>query len=284
MNHLLMGNFDEAITVSQEALELARKIFNRWNEAFVQAWIGEAYIERGDIATAERVMKAAIEMGERVFPPTLVITRSDLTHLYADLGAVDEAIELGRQALRAAETRVVALRPWAAGSLAHAYLAAGDHERARELVQYIPDIQQSGSNPRYWVRAARARMDLARAEGDFALALRTGDSLLGYLKENKLRQYLGDALRVRGQILMDMGAPERARADLEEARRLAEEMGAQWSLWQALAALSRLEAKCGNGETAHTLGEQVRTLVESIAERTPETLRAGFRERALSEL
>ncbi|RIK17525.1 MAG: hypothetical protein DCC52_16790, partial [Chloroflexi bacterium] len=63
MNHLFAGEFAEAIAASEEGVRLSREIGNEWNEAFAQTWVGEAYMELGEIEAAERVMTAAITVG-----------------------------------------------------------------------------------------------------------------------------------------------------------------------------------------------------------------------------
>lgn len=284
MNYLIGGNFDAAIAASEEGLRLSREINNAWNEAFAQSWIGEAYLERGEIETAERVMLAAIELGARAFPPTLVVTRADLARLYTDFGDATLGTALAAQALAAAEERFPAMRPYSLSALAHAYLAVGNCERAHELLRDAPDIRNYENNPRYVIDTTRAQVEWALAERAFTHALTVVDNLWSYVEENKVGQYQPDALNLRGKALLGLGRLEEAAAVLEQARELASKMNARWSLWQILETARAVELERGNATGAETLRAEARAVIEYIAARTPEPLRAGFLERTGIEL
>lgn len=284
MNHLFTGNLDQAIADSQEALRQSREINNSWNEAFAQTWIGEAYMERGEIETAERVMQAAIELGARVFPPTLVMTRADLARLYIDLGDPGRGIELASAALAVAEEKVPALRLWPLGVLAHGYIEAGMLDKAQAQLRGAPDIRNYDENLWYVISSSRAQIELALAEGDFLRAANLADDLVAELQRKKLRQFLPAALTVRGNALRGMGRLDEAEESLQEGQSLAEEMGAPWSLWKISALRARVLEQRGDKDGAGAYRERARALVDRIAARTPGNLRARFLQHAASEL
>ncbi len=276
MNHLIVGELDEAFAASAEGLRISREIGNAWNEAFAQTWIGEAYVERGEIETAIRVMGAAVELGTRVFPPTLVMTQSDLARLYADCGDTARGIELSERALAVADQRFPALRPWAVGALGHANILAGDLERARALLGEPPDLARDEYNPRFSIDTLRAHIELALADGDFARALTLCDALLEYGQTNALRQYEPDVLRLRALAWMGLEKWDEAAQALENARVSATEMTARWSLMDIFEAARALEMARGNVDAAKNFGAQANELREYIAARMPEELRGGF--------
>jgi tetratricopeptide (TPR) repeat protein len=280
MMHLFAGEFAEAIAASQEGVRLSREIGNEWNEAFAQTWVGEAYIEKGEIETAERVMVAAIELGARAFPPTLVATRSDLARLYTDLGDAPRGIALSELALRVAEERFPPMRPVATSALIHAYLAAGLLERAREIEPDSAELLDLDANPMYATDGIRGQIELAYAEHAFVRVLDLCDLFREFCERSSLKQYAPELLRVQAQTLAQLGEWDAAAKALAQARAMAEQMAARWSLWQILAVSSRLEQARGFLEKAEAYRTQGRAWIAEIAARTPKEYRARFVERA----
>lgn len=284
MNHLVAGKFDLAIQESQEALRISRDINNKWNEAFAQTWIGAAYLERGEVATAERVMLEAIALGVKYFPPTLVMTRSDLARLYTELGFPDRGIALAKQALQIASEKFLAIRAVAIGALADAYLEMENPEPVRELLNSSVELTNFTGNPLFGIDVARSKIKLQLFDREYDKALTATDSMLDFLFKNSVRQVQPDALMLRARACLGLDMVSEAANKLYQALRVAEDMAAQWSLWQVLAALSRLEAARGNSELAADFRARAQALIESIAARTPEEYRSRFMERATGEL
>lgn len=284
MNHLFAGEFAEAIAASQEGVRLSREIGNEWNEAFAQTWVGEAYIELGEIETAEHVMLAAIELGARAFPPTLVMTRSDLARLYTDLGDAPRGIALAELALRIADERFPPMRPVATSALVHAYLGEGMLERARAIEPDPTNLLDLDTNPMFAADGIRGQIELALAEEDYPRALSWCESFREFCKGSTLQQFVPELLMARAQSFQKLGEWDAAAEGLAEARAVAEDMNARWSLWQIFAAQSRLEHARGNLENAKVFRAQARALIDEIATRTPEKYRASFMRRAHSFL
>lgn len=284
MNHLFFGEFAEAIAASQDGVRLSREIGNEWNEAFAQTWVGEAYIETGEIETAERVMLAAIALGERAFPPTLLMTRGSLARLYTDLGDTSRGVELGELALEVANKRFPPMRPIAVSALAHAYISAGQLERARQILANMPRLLDMDTNPMFAVDGVRGQVEFALAEKDFADALTLCEHLRVYAERTTLRQFLPDVMRAQADALVGLQQTDAAADVLEQARALASTMNARWSLWRILAASGRVETLRGNWQDAEAFRNQARAFIESIAARTPENYRARFLSRASSAL
>jgi tetratricopeptide (TPR) repeat protein len=284
MNHLVSAEYAQAVAASQEGVRLAREIGNEWNEAFAQTWVGEAYVEWGEIETAERVMQEAIALGARVFPPALALTRSDLARLYSGLGETERAIELGAAALQLAAERFAPIRVVAISALVHAYLAAGMLERAREVMQDAPDADYLHDNPMYAAEAMRGKIELALAEHDFGAAFRAAEKWVEFLRRTKIRQFEPEALCFYARALSGLGNADLAADYFQHARMAAETQTARWSLWQILAAESRFERARGNRETADALRTRMQEGIAYIAARTPEKYRAGFLEHAQSQL
>ncbi len=283
MNDLNTGRFLHAIEVSKEAVELSRKINNSWDEAFAETWVGQAYLEVGEIDAAEAVMLRAIKLGESAFPPTQVMTRSDLARLYIDCDQVEQGIELAQLALQAAEKTFLTIRPVAAGALAHGYIAQGKYELAHALLPDPIDFDSEAVNPMFVMNGARSQIELALAESDFERALTLGNALLKYLARTHNRLILPEALRLKGQALAGITETEQARVYFRRARDTAAEMNAKWSLWKILAYWSELEVSPGD-PTRENLRREAQEIVDGFVERAPEHLKEGLRHRAAAIL
>lgn len=274
MIHLLHGDLDRAIDTSAQSVKLSREINNAWGEAFAQTWIGGAFIEKGEIEQALRVMDAAIALGD-TFPPTLILTRSDLARLYGDLGRIETGIELAQQAVAAAQNRFPAMRPESVGALAHLYVLQGDLSHARQVVGNPLDELEANPSP-FEISPAFAQVELLLAEGNYERATDGGARLVEHLKRSQVRQYEPVAQLLYARALGASGKFDQAAEVLEQARTLAETIGARFSLWQILAASADLERQRSNRALAQSLRAQARAQVEYIAERTPADLRQSF--------
>jgi hypothetical protein len=90
----------------------------------------------------------------------------------------------------------------------------------------------------------------------------------------RVRLYLPDASYLKGRSLLAQGRRNEARAALEQARAVAEEMGCRRMLWPILFALS--QAVTGEGERQRLLG-QAQATIGYIAEHIGDPqLRATF--------
>ena len=282
MNHVALGNFDEAIMASQEARRISQMIGNQWGEAFSLAWIGEAYFEVGRIDQAIAAMQTAIPLG-RVFPPNLVIARADLAQIYCDIGAVERAVELAHLALAKADEIFPAFHAWAAASVLRVYIAQGDLGAAEELDRRertnLEEIIPLNDSP-----LLIAKCQLALVQKDYDRVIEISEKLITRHATLRLRRHLPAAWLVKGQALFGLGKLDESHATLSEAKAQTQAMHARWGLWQLLAASSQVELARGNTADATRLRGAARALVEAIAADTPPDLRAAFLSTSLAKL
>ncbi len=189
----------------ERGLEIAGKIGDVFRTYVIHATRGGwGYLLAGDPARAEQELRRALALTERLgtrfflggFKSYFAESR-----LYA--GAIDEALQLSREALQIAEEsgqawdRSVALR-----TLAHALLA-----------QEPPDDQGA-------LEAIRSAVVIQEPLG--------------------MQWELAQSLVVHGRVLRTKGATAEARATLRRALHLFEEMGVTWGVARATQALSEL--------------------------------------------
>ncbi len=272
--HLMAGEFEQAITASQNALRISQSIGNLWGEAYSQTWVGAAYVALGQVDQAIQSMEKAIQTGARFFPVTLVLTRAGLAELHGDLGDVTTGIELGRLAFNAAENRLPVFRTLTAGALGHVYILAGELAHAREIIQRAwAEIDSKNSNPFFDGGFDRAAAELALAEQDYARADTLLSSTLAEQQRVRMRQHIPLTLYLKSQALRGQNRLEEARLLLEKAYAEAEASGARWDLWRILAALAEIET---DPLKARAWRAQARGYVQYIGDHTPPDLRESF--------
>jgi tetratricopeptide (TPR) repeat protein len=130
--------------------------------------------------------------------------------------------------------------------------------------------------------AAYAIAFLSVADGHLQLALGNPQTTLDRMKDviGRLRACdsklnLAESLWLEGRAWLAMGQIDRAKESLLEAKEVAEAIGERSSLWQILVELANLTAKEGDEETADSLRQQAREIIQYIAEHAGE-LRETF--------
>jgi tetratricopeptide (TPR) repeat protein len=297
MNYLFRAEYRAAIQASQEGLQISREISNLWGEAFAQTWVGQVYWEVGEIATAIRVMENALVLAERSFAAPLVITRTDLARLYCEFGDTEHALGLAQAALERAVTQFPSMLARAQGALALVYLRRGDLEAAWELVCDVSMELGENTPPLYEWERVRVRIELMLLRKELAEARATCERVLEHLRAHHIDLYYVVFQILYARVLeaqreavdaQDNAAAseeeEHALEVLELARETCIAQQAQWSLWQVSALLAKHHARPGNSDEASRAREEARSIIESIAARTPESLRAGFLKLAASRL
>lgn len=285
MIHNSLGEYDQVIHASREALEISRRISNTWGETFSQSWVGEAYREIGHIADALSAMEEAIRLAAYGFQAPLAFTRADLGSLYGDLGQVKRGLELATLAYAEGERIAHVMHLWTSAQLAHLRLLTGDISSAERLVNHADSLftdtdRTSMFGAGIWIVAA----ELALAQNDSFRAIQASDRLIAFQRSRRLRQFLPRGLYLKGIALSRQNQLADAWECLTEARAEAERQNARWILWRIYAALSELEIQRGNRDHAQTLRAQAREIIEYIAAHTPDdpsaplgtSLRASF--------
>lgn len=321
MNYMFRAEYPAAIRASEEGLQVSHEIGNLWGEAFAQTWIGQAYWEMGEIVAAIRVMENAVALAEFSFAGPLVITRSDLARLYCEFGETERALALAQAAVEKAQTQFPAMLIRAQGALALVYLRRGELDAAFEMVRDVSFDLHDNTSPLYKWERVRVRLELMIANSAFAAgpssaansAFAAGPSsavgreladaraacetVLEHLRTYHIDLYYVVFLILYARVLeaqreaasaQDDAASsqeeDHALAILDLAHETCMAQKAEWSLWQVSALLAKHHARCGNLNEAKRAREEARSIIESIAARTPESLRAGFLELAAIRL
>lgn len=263
-----------------EAQDLSHRIGNEWNLAYSSGLLMQIYMEVGET-------KLALEQSAR----TIRLASSSGFAVSANIAKTQSAVMLGelgepRRGLEILNTlkpkdSLLFLEAWRTGSIAYMHILLGDMAAARATLQEtlaIVNLDDLSSPGPYFARLCSA--ELALFEGRFSDALEHARTLADRMRALEIRFLLPDVLFRQAHAQLGLEDPAAAEASLREAETLARQMSARPILWRILAELSQMERTRGREEQAEGLRQEAREIVDWIAARAPEDLRASFLDRA----
>ena len=262
------GRFDEADERLAESLAVSRSIDNPVLQGVALQTMAVIHLERGDIDSA----LAALEDGIAIEGATTALLRSTLAAVYGLLGAADLGLEQARVSLEFARDN-----PWwhkhALASLALAHLNSGDLDQAEATLRPLyEDAGMESKRNLNFIGTISAlpsllRCEIAMARQDYNRVLHyTSDAVEG-AAEGRMRIFLPDRLRLRGQALLALGRVGEARAAFAEAHTEAEAQGSKRALGAILTAMSRVEALEGNQDESKRLLNRASDVIDYIVDR-----------------
>jgi predicted ATPase len=258
------GEYERAIALSGEALQISESINNSWGQSFSQWIVGRAFWERGEINRAIATMRESVRFGELAnFVVPQAYTRADLAALYGDLGAVNLGMETVRLALAFAERHVPIARTHCLGVMAKLQLLEGNVTDAEVAVRAAQKAPTQSVWPDHFVPVPLADGELALKQGDYKRAMKVTDELLSQLREFGMRSHFPYVLYMQGQALLGLGWEQDARQRFLECRSEAEAIGSRRVQWRVLLALSQIEPDPAEAER---LRSNARRVVDVIAE------------------
>ncbi|HLF27559.1 MAG TPA: hypothetical protein VJG32_14590 [Anaerolineae bacterium] len=265
-----LGEYDEALRLGQEAVQISQSIGNRWGQSHALGMLGYTYQEIGWLGDTVAAWESSVQLGgESGLTSTQIGIRADLAWVYGYLGMREHALELARLALDQADMLLPMWRPWAVANLARLLLLNGEVAAAENLLRtgcqgrvldHFSRLLISGA-----VAIPLAQGELALARQDAARAISLMEELLTHLRNIGVQTFVADALHLKGRAFQAQGEVDRAYATLAEGRAQAESLGSRRSLWPILVALSEVEAQRGNRMEAQALRDQARAIIEYIA-------------------
>lgn len=274
--HVYAGEYNKAIALSEQALEISRAINNVWGQSYSQMQLVDVALQRGDYGRAIALGEECIRLGEKAgFIVSQMYARRSLALAYADLGALDRALELIEEARTAASAHDLTIgEALVLGTLARLQIAAG---RLTEAADTIAEAQ-GGPYRASWV-LFRLPVHIADIEymiqrGERRRATAAADDLIRRLRKHGIRSQIPEALYLKGKALQELGQRKAAREYFLEARVEGSRIGAQRVLWRILHALSLLE---DDSSAAGRLREEARDVIDQIVERIDhDSLRDSF--------
>ncbi|MGH3690476.1 MAG: ATP-binding protein [Microbacterium sp.] len=273
------GEYEEALTLSEQAYGLAKNIGNPWGQALSLMPVCSIHADRGDLRKAMATMEECIALSQRAgFVAPQATTRADLGSFYAHLGDLERGFELVRLALDVAEKQHPVGRAWVMGRKAELHVLAGELDEAEAAI--AESQVESHPDPVPYFASILLGLDrgrIALTRGNDAQAIEIANEVVGLVDRLKVRQFAADALLLKGRSLAAGGHMDDAEQALLDARSKAESLGSRRILWEILGGLSYVQAARGNAEGATKFRAEAGRVVEQIAESIEDDrLRSSF--------
>ena len=266
------GEFNRAISFTDEGVQVSRSIRNLWGEAMSLFIQGPIAIEQGDFAMGLQTIERSLALSlEANFRGPEIVLHALLYRVYLGLGDPASAGERAEAAL-AGSASFPGSGGFRLGLTAHLHVQRGEWERARAVAQEAyGDLERAEPmKPSVYMGPFTPFVSLIDGEvtlglGAFTLAAKTADFLLASLGATGQRHLLSEALGLKARALLGLDRPDEARALFREAIAEARAIGSRLGQMAPLAALVDLETQAGNPGEAASLRAQAREVVEYVA-------------------
>ena len=269
------GEYDQALTFSDDALQISLAIENLWGQSYSRFRLGYIYWEWGEPDRAISIMNKCIHLGELSgFTVPQAETRAILAYVYGYLGAIERGLELAQIALTIAEKDAPPFRLIVLAVLAQLHLWQDNLAEAEVVISQGKEGPSATGWPLNHLPIRIVASELALKRRDFERVLSMSDGLLDDLRRMGVRMHLPQALYQRGKALLGLRQRRRGYDCLKEARVEAEAIGSRPNLWPILFDLSQLEE---DPIVARAMRKRSRKIVNYIAGHSPTAeLRASF--------
>lgn len=273
------GDFDAALKFCLEGEAVSREVGNTFGIAFNRSFSANIYLEQGDLAKAFAEVDDQIQgvrRGTIPFNELWVAAVIGLT--YAQFGAYTSSLDI-EQVVRSMQTDGIPpiLRAGMGALLARMRICHGDLETAAaDLARVQDSFSPQGSPDPGVVQFPLARAELALAQHEYSHALKALRMQSDFARRYEYRLLLPENMCLTADAHIGMGDYDAAQSALEEARAVAEQIGARRSLWQVYARLVELERARGNAVEADMYRTLARGVLDYILLHLPDELRAGF--------
>jgi tetratricopeptide (TPR) repeat protein len=281
--YAMAGDYERCLAIADESIRLSKEIGNHWGLAYSAALKGMVLAERAEYAAAIACLNESLELAQLSgFAYPFVIARLPLVAIYYTAGVYGRAQDEINLATDAAKLLPIPVLPAILASLALVQLATGDRAAARATARRslegiaLDDATVAGlalAAPLPWI----ADIEIRLADGDLDTLLATADRMLTGVRRFRIRPFLSDALYAMGRVLLALGRAEEAWNALDEARAEASAIGCRRALWRILETMSTEAVRRGDNESALSLAEQARQVIDTIAAHAgSEELRDSF--------
>jgi tetratricopeptide (TPR) repeat protein len=271
------GEYAEASRFQTRALLIAREQNLFLPLLHTHFGYGITLTSKGDydeaLATFEEGLKLSEKVGDEAMRYRLL---NSLGWLYIELGDLDRAIDLNKQAAERARMRdnpdTIAN---AEINLADAFLAKGDLTLAQEFLDGVYHMVKDPSTNqwmqwRYSTRLFASLGELWLARCDLAKAQEFADQCLDIAVRTNSRKNVVKGWRLRGEIALLGKQSEEAEEWLQQALSLAQTVGNPTQLWKTHNSLARLYEKTKRQNLEREQWRAAATIVQSIADGLPD--------------
>ena len=258
-------NLNEALALEEEVGVIPRTIGKLWSLSMVLAGNGEY---NDAISTGQRCLQLARDSG---LWTNVSIILNTLGWIYHDLSNIELAIKYNNEAIEIARAHQKGLAsggvPASLLNLGMDYLYKNDYENAEKYFKEVSSLlhQHPGAWWRSEIYILLGRGEILLAKGDYAQALRFAEDSLTVSKKADAKKYIAKGLKLKAEVLSEMGNVKEAIELMEKALKLAQKVGNPPSLWQIHYSLGLLLEKHEDPQKANEHHAEAIALIETTA-------------------
>ena len=278
--NLFAGNYDKALLLSEQALEISKETDNHWGQSYSRVPATFIYFDRGlpDLAIkfATENIRAG-EMGGLI--ASTVAMRPLLAWFYGSYGDARRGKEMAEQALDLAIEKMPDWKSLPMAILVRLHLFNGELDSAEKIAGTERLQPIAIPYPRFAAMAGLANIELELGRKNYQTALSLSDDLLTRLIPIS-RVDLHEVNHRKADALIGLSRLNEAHQTLTEACSLAEKLDAKHHLWSIQATLAGVNRKLGRQQEADVYLKRARIIVSFIAERLA---KVGLKESFLNQ-
>jgi tetratricopeptide (TPR) repeat protein len=229
-----LGEFEEAEMYSQQGIELAGKVRNHYNTAFMQAISGLNYLRRGELNTAlEFLQKAKSLVRVADIRSIFSFVSSSLGYTYLLTGRPDDALPILEEAVKPQNLDSSILSSvYPMTALSEAFRLKGQLAKAFETAEEALRIFRKTEERCFgaWTLLVMAKIQSEYGSDQIEQAKQTYCQAIELAENLKMRPLLAHCSLEFGQFYTRNGENEKARSELMKASDLFRSLGMRF--WQ----------------------------------------------------
>jgi len=266
------GEFDRAKESLKKSTALAEEIGSILHIANTLRVLSIVLAGKGEyneaISTAQRNLQLSRDYGITYF---VCVSLNTLGWIYHDLENIELAMKYNNEAIEFArahrDSRPGGAVPSSLLNLAMDYLYKNDYENAEK---YFKEVINAYDQHRvgWWriqTRLLLGRGEISFAKGDYTQALKFAEDSLAISRKADAKKYITKGLKLKSEILEKIGNPEEAIELMQNALKLAQELGNPPLLWQTHYSLGGLLEKHEKQQEANKHYAEAIALLEKTA-------------------
>jgi class 3 adenylate cyclase/tetratricopeptide (TPR) repeat protein len=229
-----LGEFEEAEMYAQQGIELAGKVRNHYNTAFMQASSGLNYLRRGELDTAlEFLQKANSLVRVADIRSIFSFVASSLGYTYLLTGCPDDALPILEEAVKPQNLESSILSSvYPMTALSEAFRLKGQLAKAFETAEEALRIFRKSEERCFgaWTLLVMAKIQSECGSDQIEQAKQTYCQAIELAENLKMRPLLAHCSLELGQFFARSGEIEKARSELMKASDLFRSLGMRF--WQ----------------------------------------------------
>lgn len=263
----ILGEYDQAIDLAEEALEIARSIGNQWVQAYSLSILGPLYLEQGDVDRSINAFKEAFPLAEQAdFGGAIIFIPVLLAWVYGYLGDFETGITLLDSVSKQSEDQSGLFRGYVNLIHSQLYLLRDEPEKAASVLDQVgKGFFDHEIDVYFGPLIVALRGEVALANKDYENALDLAETSIAWMRGINGRLFVPDLLYLKGRALLGLGRSQEGYDTVVSAYREARDQNSRRSLWPILVTLADLEVERGEPARAEAMRKQARRVIAYIA-------------------